>query len=126
MLEKDFKSAVKSVLGTCASVGILVENEEPNDLVKEVAAGKYDKEINSQKTDTTTDKRQKLEDYFKDIKKAQDAKKELAEKAAKEAEEAKAAATAAAPAAAAATPAAGAAPAAAAKKEEKKPAAKKK
>lgn len=94
MLEKDFKSAVKSVLGTCASIGIFVENKEPLEVIQEVVEGKFDKEINSQKTDTTSDKRQKLETYFKDIKKAQDAKLEAAEKAAKEAEEAKAAAAA--------------------------------
>ena len=36
MLEKNIKNAVKSILGTCASVGILVENKNPNELIKEV------------------------------------------------------------------------------------------
>jgi large subunit ribosomal protein L11 len=104
MLEKDFKSAVKSVLGTCASVGILVENKEPNELIHEVAEGKFDKEINSQKIDTTSEKRKNLEDYYKELKKTQDAKLEAAQKAAKEAEEAKAAAATAPAAGAAAIP----------------------
>ena len=29
MLEKDFKAAFKSILGTCASIGIFVESKEP-------------------------------------------------------------------------------------------------
>ena len=31
--EKEFKSGVKTVLGTCSSIGILVENKEPNELI---------------------------------------------------------------------------------------------
>jgi len=124
MLEKDFKSAVKSVLGTCASVGILVEDKEPNELIHDVASGKFDKEIDSQKTDTTSEKRKKLDDYYQEIKEAQDVKLEAAQKAAKEAEEAKAAA-APEPAAGAAAPegekaVAGAAKPASKKEEKKK------
>ena len=105
MLEKDFKSAVKSVLGTCASVGILVENKEPKEITDDIVLGKFDKEINSQKTDTASEKRKKLDDHYNELKKAQDAKLEAAQKAAKEAEEAKAAAaTTAAPTAGAVVP----------------------
>ncbi len=136
MLEKDFKSAVKSVLGTCASIGIFVESKNPNELIIDVADGKYDKEIKSQTAETTSEKRKILDDYFAQIKHAQDMKIEQEKKAAEAAEAAKAE-TAAKPAAAgepgktaAAAPAAAgktAAPAAAAasakpaaKKEEKK------
>ena len=35
MLERDLKSAVKSVLGTCASAGVLVEDKEANILIQE-------------------------------------------------------------------------------------------
>jgi len=86
MLERDFKRAVKSVLGTCASIGILVENTSPNELIKEVENGKFDKEINEQLTETSPEKRQKLDDYFAEIKSAQDEKIEEAKKAAEEAE----------------------------------------
>lgn len=102
MLEKDFKSAVKSILGTCAAMGILVEDKEPNELIQEVAEGKFDKEINQKISETTNDKRKKLDDFYKKIKAAQDLKAEQAKKAAEEAEAAKAA-TAAVPAAGAAT-----------------------
>ncbi|VVB78492.1 50S ribosomal protein L11 [uncultured archaeon] len=102
MLEKEFKSAVKSILGTCAAMGILVEDKEPNELMEDVVNGKFDKEINQKLSETTTDKRNRLEDYYKKVKTAQDMKAEQAKKAAEEAEAAKAAATAAAPAAGAA------------------------
>ena len=138
MLEKDFKSAVKSILGTCASIGILVENQNPNALIQEVSSGKFDKEIKQQISETSSEKRKKIDDYFEQIKHAQDMKAEQAKKAAEVAEAAKAEAAktttpaaeagkAAAPAAgkaaaptAAKTPAAGKAAAPAAKKEEKK------
>jgi large subunit ribosomal protein L11 len=136
MLEKNFKNAVKSILGTCASVGVLVENKNPNELVLDVVAGKYDKEINNQISETASEKRKKLNDYFNEIKLTQDAKIEAAKKAAEAAEAAKAqAATAPAPTAGTPTavktegakPGAGSAPAKpAAKKEEKKTETKKK
>jgi large subunit ribosomal protein L11 len=87
MLEKDFKAAVKSVLGTCASVGIFVESTNPNELIKQVEEGKFDKEINGQATETDPEKRSQLDDFFKNVKSEQDAKLEKEKKAAEEAEE---------------------------------------
>jgi large subunit ribosomal protein L11 len=88
MLEKDLKSAVKSVLGTCKSIGILVENKNPKDLVIDVNNGVYDKEIKSESTVTTTEKRKKLDEFYNKIKEDQDNKVKMAQKAAEE-EEAK-------------------------------------
>jgi len=92
MLEKNFKNAIKSILGTYASVGVLVENQEPNELIKEVEAGKFDKEIDSQLSETSPEKRKKLNEYYKEVKAEQDARLEAerkeAEEAAKAAEEA--------------------------------------
>jgi len=90
MLEKNFKNAVKSILGTCASIGILVESEEPNKLIKDVAEGKFDKEINEKSTETNPEKRQKLNEFFNGIKAAQDEKVAQDKKAAEEAEAKKA------------------------------------
>jgi len=87
MLEKEFKSAVKSVLGTCTSIGILVENKNPNELVSDVNEGKFDKEIDGKISETSDDKRAKLKEYFEEVKSEQD--KKLAEKK-KEEEEAEA------------------------------------
>lgn len=90
MLQKEFKSAVKSVLGTCKSIGILVENQEANDLTKDIVSGKFDSEIKSQKIETSPEKRKELNNYFELIKKKQEVEiaKEKAE--AEEAEKAKA------------------------------------
>jgi large subunit ribosomal protein L11 len=91
MLEKEFKSGVKSVLGTCASIGILVEDKNPNELIEEVRIGKFDKEIDEKLTETNPEKRKKLDNYFKELKAEQEAKLAAEAKAAEEAEAAKAA-----------------------------------
>ena len=90
MLEKEFKSAVKSVLGTCASIGIFVESKEPNQLIEDVRIGKFDKEINEKSTEADPEKRQKLNDFFSEVKSEQEAKLAEEAKAAEEAEAAKA------------------------------------
>jgi large subunit ribosomal protein L11 len=128
MLEKDLKSAVKSVLGTSKAMGIFVESKDPTEVIEEINQGKFDKEIKNQISETPSEKRKQLDKFFNDIKKAQEMKAELAKKAAEEAEKAKEAATPAAGAAAVKTegakPGAGSAasakPAAAAKPAEKK------
>jgi len=92
LLSKDFKSAVKTIVGTCVSLGILIENKPASEVEKEIDEGKYDEEINAMKTETPADKKKELEEYFAKIKKEQD-KILQQEQAAKEAAEAKAAET---------------------------------
>jgi len=102
MLSRDLKKAVKSVAGSCVSLGILIESKDPKEVEKEIDAGKYDNEINSEKISADNEKLKQLKDYFDELKKKQD---EMLKKE----EEAKAAAEAAAAAASAAgAPAAGA------------------
>jgi large subunit ribosomal protein L11 len=112
LLSKDLKSAVKTIVGTCVSLGILIENKPAEETEKEIAEGKYDKEISSAKTTMSEEKKKSIEEYFAKIKKEQD-RLMAQEKAAKEAAEAQATATTAA--AGSATPS----PVTAAKKEEK-------
>jgi large subunit ribosomal protein L11 len=106
MLSKEFKSAVKSVVGSAVSLGILVE-DKGKELIADIDAGKYDSEIKAQKTDTSADKKARLKDFFDNVLKNQEAAKKAEEAAAAAAEAAKVAAAAAAPAAGAAAPAAG-------------------
>jgi len=80
MLEKDLKKAVKSVLGTCTSIGIFVENKNSKDVIKEVEDGKYDEEINQRITETDIEKRQLLNEFFLQYKKEQEAKAAAAAK----------------------------------------------
>ena len=94
MLEKDLKAAVKTVVGSCVSLGILIESKSPVEVAREVESGVYDKEIKAVKTDVSPEKRKQLDEYFNtinskqqaEIKKAQteaEAKQTKAEKAAK-------------------------------------------
>ena len=90
MLCNDLKSAVKTVLGTCVSLGILVENKPAIDVEKWVDSGKYNKEIQEEKTETSQEKKEKLERYFNELHTEQEKaiEKEEAEKeVAKEAKE---------------------------------------
>ena len=121
-LEKNLKSAVKTTLGSCVSLGILVESKDPKEIIKEVDKGVYDKEI-ANPSKPSEEKLAKLNEYFDAVKKKQAEllKKEEEEKA-KEAAAAAALAPAAqvAVAGAAAPTAAAKAPAKEAKPEEKK------
>jgi len=87
MLEKEFKSAVKSILGTCASIGIFVEDKEPNELIKDVDAGNFDKEIDGKISETSDEKRTSLKEFYEKVKSEQDSK--IAEKQKEADEEAK-------------------------------------
>ncbi len=89
LLCKDIKSAVKTIVGTCASLGILIENKPATEIEKEIDEGKYDKEINQGKTETSPEKKTQLDEYFSKITKEQDRILQQ-EKAAKESSETKA------------------------------------
>jgi len=113
LLCKDLKTAVKVVVGTCVSLGVLIENKPAKEIERDIEAGKYDKEISQIKTETSPEKKKKLNDFFKEVLRKQEILLKQ-EQAAKEAAE-----QAAAPTAAAATaPAATAAPKAAEKAKE--------
>jgi large subunit ribosomal protein L11 len=85
LLCKDLKSSVKTVVGTCVSLGILVENKLAKEVEKEIDEGKYDKEIKEELTETPNDKKEKLSAYFNEVRTAQE-KVIKQEEAAKEAE----------------------------------------
>jgi len=95
LLSKDLKAAVKSVLGSCVSLGILVENKSPVEVTREIEEGKYDSEIKGEKTETPEEKRKTLDEFFDKIKEEQERilKQEEAAKAAAAASETTEAAT---------------------------------
>jgi len=82
MLAADFKAAVKTVVGSCVSAGILIENKSPKEILEDINNGKYDREIQQQVTETSPEKKKHLEEHFAGIKEKQDAmlKKEETEK----------------------------------------------
>lgn len=72
MLANNLKSAVKSVVGSCVSLGILIESKEPKEIEKEIFAGKFEKEISEEKETATSEKLQKLKQDFEQIRKKQE------------------------------------------------------
>jgi len=71
-LSRNLKAAVKTVLGSCVSLGILVENKSPKEIIEEVNKGSYDKEIQEEKIETSEEKRKELDEYFSKIKEEQE------------------------------------------------------
>lgn len=74
LLCNDLKASVKTVLGSCVSLGILVENMEPKEVEKLIDEGKYDEEINNEKTETPEGKKKEMKEFFAKIKAEQDKK----------------------------------------------------
>lgn len=82
MLVTDLKAAVKSVVGSCVSLGILVESKDPKIVIEEINKGVYDNEIKKGIEEPSKEKLAQLEKDFEIIKKKQEAfVKELEKKA---------------------------------------------
>jgi len=74
LLCNDLKTAVKTVIGSCTSLGILVENKPASELGPLIDEGKYDKEINGGITETPEEKRKELDSYYEKLRTEQDKK----------------------------------------------------
>lgn len=74
LLCKDLKTSVKTVVGSCVSLGLLVENMNPVEVEKLIDEGKYDKEINGEITTTPEEKKKELAEFFRKVKEEQDKK----------------------------------------------------
>jgi large subunit ribosomal protein L11 len=86
LLSNTFLASVKSIIGTCMALGVMIENKDPKEVLEEIKSGKYKKETESQKTETSAEKKKELANFFAGIQKSQEEikKAEEAEKAAKE------------------------------------------
>jgi large subunit ribosomal protein L11 len=93
LLSNTFIASVKSVIGTCQALGVLIESKDPKEVLEEITEGKYKEEIEAQKTDVDPEKRKELDEYFASVEEEQEAvkKAEEAEKAAEEEKKAEAA-----------------------------------
>lgn len=112
LLDKTLKAAVKTITGSCVSLGVLIDSKNAKDIEKEIDEGKYDNEINNEITEVPAEKKKQLEEFFKTLKTKQEKEKKAIEEAKAAEEAAKAAAAAAAGTAAPGAAAPGAAPAA--------------
>ena len=67
LLGKDLKQKVKEICGTCQSLGILVEGKHVPETIKDINAGKYDKEIKAEKTEITAAEQKELDEERKHL-----------------------------------------------------------
>lgn len=86
MLVKDLKATVKSVVGSCGALGLLIEGKTPVEINEEIDKGKFDELINSGKTEVSDEKKAELkeeldkvnseleEEYSKELAKAEEEK----------------------------------------------------
>jgi large subunit ribosomal protein L11 len=89
LLCNDLKSAVKTTVGSCTSLGILVENKPASELGRDIDSGKYDKEIENEVIETPEEKRKELDSYFNQLKAEQDKQLKLENKGEEETSEKK-------------------------------------
>ncbi len=103
LIVNNMKSAVKTMVGSCQSAGILIDGKDAREVLKEIDAGNYDELIKNEKTEPSPEKKQQMAALTKELLAKSDSRK-------KEKEAAKAAAEAVAAQAAATAPAAGVTP----------------
>ena len=65
LLGKTMKEKVKEVVGTCRSMGILVEGVPANKAIELINQGKFDEEIKEQKTELSAEELRELEEEKK-------------------------------------------------------------
>jgi large subunit ribosomal protein L11 len=84
LLGKSLKEKVKEIIGTCNSMGVLVEGVPAVEAIKLVNQGKFDKEIKEEKTELSEEEKKKLEEERKKLAEELAKKREEFEKQAKE------------------------------------------
>src|SRR3989338_1129796 len=60
-LGKSLKEKVKEIVGTCQSMGILVEGKQSKDTLRDIEAGMFDEEIRTEKTELSEEELARLE-----------------------------------------------------------------
>lgn len=55
LLGKDIKNKVREIIGTCQSMGVMVEGVSAQDALKQVAEGIFDEEIKAEKTELSAE-----------------------------------------------------------------------
>jgi len=84
LLGANLKEKVKEVIGTCNSMGILVEGVPGVEAIKLVNQGKFDEEIRTEKTELSAEEKKKLEEEKKKLAEEIEKRRAEYEKLAKE------------------------------------------
>ena len=67
LLGKTLQDRVKEVIGTCNSMGVMVEGIQAKDAIKLVNEGKFEEEIRTEKTELSAEEQKKLEEERKKL-----------------------------------------------------------
>jgi len=67
LLGKTLKDKVKEIIGTCNSMGVLVEGKPAVDAIRLVEDGKFDEKIRTEKTELSAEEMKKLEEERKKL-----------------------------------------------------------
>lgn len=84
LLGSDLKSKVKEIVGTCQSMGILVEGMPAREAMKAIAEGKFDNKIASGRTELTAEEKKHLEQEKKRLQEEMEKKRKEFEARAKD------------------------------------------
>ncbi len=84
LLGKDNVSRVKEIIGTCDSMGLLVEGKNPRDTIEDINQGKFKEKILSGKTELSAEEMKKLEEEKKKLQEEMEERRAEYEKTAKE------------------------------------------
>ena len=61
LMGRTLKEKVKEIIGTCNSMGVLVEGKQASDVIKDINKGAFEKEIAEEKTELTAEELKELE-----------------------------------------------------------------
>jgi len=67
LLSQDMKSSVKTIIGSCNSLGVLVEGKTAPEINKDIEAGKYDEIINNKKSEMPEEKKAVLKEQLEAV-----------------------------------------------------------
>lgn len=67
LLGKNLKNKIKEVIGTCRSMGILVEGKPADEAIKLINAGEFDEKIKAEKTELSAEELKHLEEEKKKL-----------------------------------------------------------
>jgi large subunit ribosomal protein L11 len=67
LLGKSLKHRVREIVGTCQSMGVMVEGKRAHDVFKEIDEGVYDSEIKAEKTELSAEEIKQLDEEKKKL-----------------------------------------------------------
>ena len=75
LLGKDLKAKVREIIGTCQSMGILIEGMNAQEALKAISEGKFDEKIKSGRTELTEEEKVRVEEEKKKLQEEMEAKR---------------------------------------------------